>query len=64
MKMSDWAEKLYAFLHFNEQEVLPDKGGISHEVAMALAEKEYGVFRKKQDVTYISDFDKIIKQLQ
>jgi len=64
MNMSGWAEKLDAFLKFNEQEVLQDKGKILHEVAMALAEKEYDVFRKNQDLAYVSDFDKIIKQLK
>lgn len=60
MKMKDWAEKLNAFLKFNEQDILIDKGGISHEVAVALAEKEYELFRIEQDRKYISDFDKLV----
>lgn len=62
MKMNDWTQKLNAFLKFNEQDVLQDKGKISHEVAIALAEKEYEIFRIKQDKKYISDFDKIVKK--
>jgi len=58
MYMKNWAEKLDAFLKFNEQEILHDKGKVSHEVAIALAEKEYEVFRTKQDKKYISDFDR------
>lgn len=62
MKMKDWAQKLDAFLQFNEQDILTDKGRISHDVAIALAEKEYEVFRVEQDKRYISDFDKIVEK--
>lgn len=62
MKMKDWAQKLDAFLKFNEQDILTDKGRISHEVAIALAEKEYEAFRVEQDKRYISDFDKIVEK--
>ncbi len=63
MKMSDWAVKLDAFLKFNEQEILQGKGEISHSVALALAEKQYEVFRVEQDLRYESDFDRLIKNL-
>ncbi len=61
MRMTDWREKLDAFLKFNEQEILHDKGKVSHEVAIALPGKEYEDFRIKQDKGYVSDFDKIIR---
>lgn len=64
MKMRDWTEKLDAFLQFNEQEILSDKGKVSHRVAMALAEKEYKVFRIEQDHSYESDFDRVAKRLK
>lgn len=64
MKMKDWVEKLNAFLKFHEMEVLHDKGKVSREVAIALAEKEYEAFRVEQDRTYISDFDRTIKALK
>lgn len=64
MKMRDWAEKLDAFLQFNEQDILGDKGQVSHQVAMALAEKEYEVFRIEQDHSYESDFDRVTKRLK
>ncbi|MEA3348230.1 MAG: virulence RhuM family protein [Pseudomonadota bacterium] len=64
MKMRDWSEKLDAFLQFNEQEILSDKGKISHRVAMALAEKEYKIFRIEQDHSYESDFDRVAKRLK
>lgn len=63
MKMRDWAVKLDAFLQFNEQEILQGKGAISHTVAMALAEKEYAMFRIEQDRRYESDFDRLVKKL-
>ena len=64
MHMRDWAEKLNAFLQFNEQEILQDKGKVSHAVAQALADKEYQVFRVIQDQHYESDFDRLVKTLQ
>ncbi|HBB67388.1 MAG: hypothetical protein A2X28_07160 [Elusimicrobia bacterium GWA2_56_46] len=64
MKMKDWVEKLNAFLKFHEMDVLQDKGKVSREVALTLAEKEYEAFRIEQDKTYISDFDKAVKMLK
>ena len=61
MLMKDWAEKLDAFLRFNEQEILEGLGKISHEVAVALVEKEYEVFRTTQDKLHKSDFDKLLE---
>lgn len=63
MYMKDWVEKLDAFLQFNEQAILKDAGKISHEVALALAEKEFEKYSKKQDALYESDFDKLTKRL-
>lgn len=63
MYMKDWIEKLNAFLKFSEYEILTNAGQISHEVALALANKEYKRFKKIQDKNYISDFDKEIKRI-
>jgi hypothetical protein len=63
MYMKDWIEKLNAFLKFSEYEILINAGSVAHEVALALAQKEYQVFRKIQDKNYISDFDKEIKRI-
>jgi hypothetical protein len=54
---------LDAFLKFNEEEILQNVGKVSHEVAVALAEKEYKRFRIKQDRQFESDFDKLAKKL-
>jgi hypothetical protein len=64
MYMKDWIEKLNAFLKFSEYEILTNSGSISHDVAVALAGKEYETYRKIQDKNYISDFDKEIKRLE
>lgn len=63
MKMKDWVIKLDAFLKFNERDILKNTGKISHEVAEALALKEYEKFRIEQDKNYISDFDREVKKL-
>ena len=60
MSMQDWVEQTDRFLVNNRREVLDGKGKISHEVAMKKAEKEYEVFRVKQDKEYISEFDREI----
>ena len=64
MKMLDWVEKLDAFLHFNEYNILKDAGKVSHEIAVKLAEKEYEKFRIIQDKEIESDFDKEVKKLE
>lgn len=63
MYMKDWVSRLDAFLKFNEREILGDTGRVSHEVAEALALKEYEKFRMEQDKNYISDFDREVKKL-
>jgi len=63
MFMKDWVLKLDAFLQFNEESVLKHQGKISHEVALALAESEYGKYHVIQDKMIESDFDMEIKKL-
>ena len=64
MTMEEWANKLDAFLQFNEYDVLQNAGKVSAEVAKKLADQEYEKFKKQQDRLYESDFDKTIKRLQ
>ena len=40
------------------------QGKITHEIAVSLAEKEYGKYHIIQDKNYESDFDKEIQKLQ
>jgi hypothetical protein len=63
MYMKNWVEKLDAFLQFNEEAILYDHGKISHEVAKALAEKEYEKYHARQLKHYESDFDNLVKNL-
>ncbi|MBI4976850.1 MAG: virulence RhuM family protein [Spirochaetes bacterium] len=63
MYMKDWVEKLNAFLKFSEYEILTNAGAISHEIALALAMKEYDKYRIAQDKEYLSDFDREIKRI-
>jgi hypothetical protein len=64
MTMTDWVDKLDAFLQFNDYQVLKDAGKIRHSVAMKLADKQWEEFRTKQDLAFNSDFDKSIEKLK
>ena len=61
MTMKDWAEKLNAFLQFNERDILSNLGKVSKEVAKTFAESEFEKYRIVQDHLFESDFDKHIK---
>lgn len=63
MKMKDWADKLDAFLEFNEYQVLTDPGKVKQEVARRLAEKEFESYRVVQDREFESDFDKEVNKM-
>jgi hypothetical protein len=63
MKMTDWVQKLDAFLKFNEYQILENAGHVSHEVAVKLAEEQYGKFRMIQDRDYENDFEKEAKKI-
>lgn len=64
MRMSDWVDKLDAFLTFNDYEILNDLGKIKKTVADKLAAAEYEKFRVQQDRDYVSDFDKEVAKLE
>lgn len=73
MYMSDWIEKLDAFLQFNDRELLHNPGKVSKQVADSLAHSEYLNYNharnrmnshsdfldfiKENDVKYFSDSD-------
>lgn len=61
MYMKDWVEKFNAFLQFNEEDILQDKGNVTHEIAKAFAEGEFDKYRVIRDTTYKSDFDKLME---
>lgn len=60
MTMEDWANKLNAFLQFNEKQILDNPGKVKAEVAKAFAESEFEKYRIVQDRLYSSDFDKLV----
>ena len=63
MTMRDWAKKLDAFLQFNEEDVLQDKGKVTMAIAKSFAESEFEQYRLIQDRLYESDFDRLISSL-
>lgn len=64
MYMRDWVGRLDAFLQFNEEDILRNKGKVTAAIAKAFAENEFKKFRVLQDKTYQSDFDRLIASLE
>ena len=62
--MAEWKQVLEQYLKATDADVLPDAGSVSHEEAEAKAYGEYEKFRRIQDKTLLSDFDKFIKGLE
>ena len=62
MSMQDWVEQTNQILRNNRREVLEGKGKVSHDMAMKKAEKEYEIFRVKQDLEYVSEFDREVER--
>jgi hypothetical protein len=58
VRMAEWAEKLDAFLSFNEHELLTHAGKVKAEVAQKLAEERYEEFSRKRNVDDALDADK------
>lgn len=58
MSMQDWLDETDRFLTNNRRRVLDDKGHISREAAAKKVGAVYDEFRKKQDMEYISEFDR------
>lgn len=53
-----------AFLQFNEEDVLQNKGKVTVAIAKAFAESEFEKYRALQDRTYKSDFDRLIADIE
>lgn len=66
--MSDWKEKLDAFLQFNEREVLEHAGRVSMEVASQLALGEYEKFNRRrlaeEAVRDDEEFERLAKRIE
>ena len=59
--MQEFSQSINAFLSFRRYQILPDKGHISHQMAMEKAAREYEFFNKTQKIT--SDFDRAVAGL-
>jgi hypothetical protein len=64
MTMSDWEERLNAFLKLTDRDVLNDAGKISAAIAKNKALAEFEKYRVKQDLIYQSDFDRLIESAE
>lgn len=63
MTMKDWAEKLNAFLKFNDADILQNSGKVTAEIAKSFAESEFEKYRPVQDKLFESDFDREVKKI-
>ena len=59
--MEEFARSINEFLSFRRYQILPDKGRISHKMAIEKAAQEYDVFNRTQRIT--SDFDREVEKL-
>ena len=64
MNMKDWAEKLNAFLQFNQKDILQNSGKVTAAIAKEFAENEFEKYKPIQDKLFESDFDKELKNLR
>ena len=62
--MSEWKQVLEQYLKVSDADILPDAGTVRHEEAESKALGEYEKFRKIQDMTFLSDFDKFIGSIK
>lgn len=64
MTMKDWVEALDGQIIAHKRKVLIGKGNVSHQQAIAKAEKEFEIYRKREMDLLESDFDREIKKLK
>ena len=64
MKMQDWVQELDNQILLNRRKILEGNGKISHEDAIAKAEKEFQIYREREMRELQSDFDILMKSLQ
>jgi len=64
MSMEDWAKRLDAFLEFDDREILYDAGQITKKIADERALSEFEKYRVVQDRLFMSDFDKLLLEVE
>lgn len=62
--MNNWEVRLNRFIEVTNREVLQDEGRVTAEIARAHAEIEFEKYRIVQDRLFVSDFDRLLKQLE
>lgn len=63
MTMADWVAELNNELIRNRRKILEGNGKISHQQAIAKAEREFQIYRQREMAELESDFDKAMKKL-
>ncbi|MDD0823198.1 virulence RhuM family protein [Mannheimia sp. AT1] len=63
MTMQDWETRLNRFLDATDREILQDAGKVTTEIARSFALSEFEKYRVKQDLSYESDFDLVLKEM-
>jgi hypothetical protein len=61
--MEQWIEFMGGFLKLNDYPILQGVGKVSKEQADEKALTEYNDFRVIQDRNYVSDFEKLMQQI-
>ncbi len=64
MTMQDWVEALDNQIIAHKRKVLQGAGTVSHQKAIAKAEREFNIYRQREMAMLESDFDKEIKKLR
>jgi hypothetical protein len=75
MHMAEWADRLDAFLQFNEREVLGDRGTVQKAVADRLAKAQYDKFHERRlmedardaeakDLEIDAEFEQVVKEIE
>jgi hypothetical protein len=64
MTMQDWETRLNKFIEATDREILQDAGKVTAEIAKAHAESEFEKYRIVQDQLFISDFDKMLEDIE
>lgn len=64
MTMEDWASRLDMFLEFDDREILQDNGRITKKIADEKAFSEFEKYRIVQDRLFMSDFDRLLLEME
>ena len=64
MTMEDWATRLDKFLDADDREILKDSGKITKKIADEKAITEFEKYRVIQDRLFMSDFDKLLLEME